>query len=122
MFLLFLLLLLRLFNGAFPEILARPDAAVVAQGRNACPELTLEVVFLFPRANRRFSFFSSLRNFVLKSFRGRHDLASVFGPHVIVAGANRTHPCMQRKGNAASCCDLVLALCNHLSLLRTQWS
>lgn len=74
-----------------------------------------------PRANRSFSFFSSLRNFVLKSFLGRHDLASVLGPHVIVEGANHTHPYMQRTGNTASCCDLVLALCNHLSLLRTQW-
>lgn len=89
----------------FLKILARPDAAMVAQGRNACPEPTLEAVFLFPRANRRFSFFSSLRNFVLKSFRGRHDLASVVGPHVIVEGANHTHPCMQRTGNTASCCD-----------------
>lgn len=66
--------------------------AMVSQGRNVRAEPTLGVVFPpKPALVYLFLFFFSLRNFVLKSFRGRHGLASAVGPHVIFEGAN--HMC-----------------------------
>lgn len=80
--------------------------AMVSQGRNVRAEPTLGVVFPpKPALVYPFLFFFSLRNFVLKSFRGRHGLASAVGPHVIFEGANHVYQCVHRMGTfAATCC------------------